>query len=246
MHAKASARARRRIARLSRLSGWHGRARRMSERLVTVAQHVVRCGSTNLRVETEESAEESNAAFTWPCARVLAHWVLSERAWLAGKTVLELGAGTALPGLVAAFCGARVTLTDQDEAALRAARASAALNGLSCAYVPLAWGDWAALAAQPSADLVLGSDVLYERDDTGILPTFIARHAADAMDNREDAQSTATRMGRCGSPFTYQVLEVPHVGDDNAEVRSHDHYIVVDHITAPLVRELLRAIEGDR
>jgi len=146
----------------------------MSERLVRVAQHVVRCGSTNLRVHTEENAEESYAAYTWPCARLLAHWVLSELACLAGKTVLELGAGTALPGLVAAFCGARVTLTDLDDAALRAARAGVKLNGLSCACVPLGWGDWAALAALPSADLVLGSDVLYDSGHFDLLLATVA------------------------------------------------------------------------
>lgn len=132
------------------------------ERHVRVAQHVVSAGGASLRVQTEESAEESYAAYTWPSARVLAAWVLSERAWLPGKTVIELGAGTALPGLVAVLCGAHVTLTDQDEGELRAARAGALLNSVSCACVPLAWGDWAALASLPSADLVLGSDVLYD------------------------------------------------------------------------------------
>ena len=50
--------------------------------------------------------------YTWPCAPVLAWYLWSHRADLVDKNVIELGAGTSLPGVVAAKCGARVTLSD--------------------------------------------------------------------------------------------------------------------------------------
>lgn len=51
--------------------------------------------------------------YTWESARVLAwHLAVSELNGLKGKRVLEMGCGTALPGLLAARCGASVTLTD--------------------------------------------------------------------------------------------------------------------------------------
>ena len=51
----------------------------------------------------------------WPASVSLASWVLAHRKKFEGKKVLELGAGaTGLPGLMAAKCGAEVTLTDID------------------------------------------------------------------------------------------------------------------------------------
>ena len=50
--------------------------------------------------------------YTWPCAPVLAWYLWSHRTDLVGKNVIELGAGTSLPGVVAAKCGAQVTLSD--------------------------------------------------------------------------------------------------------------------------------------
>ncbi len=56
----------------------------------------------------------------------------------------------------------------------------------------------------------------------------LATHATDATDNHDEAKRIALRLGRCGSPFTYQVIEV-----------ASDHFLVVNHIEAPLYRDLL-------
>lgn len=71
--------------------------------------------------------------YTWPCAPVLAWYLWSHRAELAHKSVIELGAGTSLPGVVAAKCGARVTLTDCSRfvKCLDNCRTSASANGVS-------------------------------------------------------------------------------------------------------------------
>src|SRR5690348_2982337 len=48
----------------------------------------------------------------WPAAIALAYEIASRNDAFAGKTVLELGAGTGLPGILAASLGAQVVQTD--------------------------------------------------------------------------------------------------------------------------------------
>jgi methyltransferase-like protein 23 len=71
--------------------------------------------------------------YTWPCAPVLAWYLWTHRGELGNKHVLELGAGTSLPGVVAAKCGAQVTLSDCSRftKCLDNCRVSAAVNGVS-------------------------------------------------------------------------------------------------------------------
>src|SRR5262245_26140966 len=51
----------------------------------------------------------------WPSAIALAHEVIARAEEIRGGRVLELGAGTGLPGIVAATLGARVVQTDRHE-----------------------------------------------------------------------------------------------------------------------------------
>ncbi|GMP32074.1 hypothetical protein CsSME_00005999 [Camellia sinensis var. sinensis] len=59
-----------------------------------------------------ESMKEEYGLFVWPCSVVLAEYVWQQRSRFSGVSVIELGAGTSLPGLVAAKVGSDVTLTD--------------------------------------------------------------------------------------------------------------------------------------
>src|SRR5262245_60439216 len=59
----------------------------------------------------------------WPAAIALAHEVATRA--LAGARVLELGAGTGLPGIVAASAGAHVVQTDRQKLALHVCRLNA-------------------------------------------------------------------------------------------------------------------------
>src|SRR5436305_7542107 len=54
----------------------------------------------------------------WPSALALAHEVATRHPGFRGRTVLELGAGTGLPGIVAATLGGRVVQPDRDKLAL--------------------------------------------------------------------------------------------------------------------------------
>jgi methyltransferase-like protein 23 len=61
----------------------------------------------------------------WPCAIALPHELAADGGDLAGKTVLELGAGMGLPGIVAASLGAQVVQTDRHELAMSVGRRNA-------------------------------------------------------------------------------------------------------------------------
>lgn len=62
---------------------------------------------------------------------------------------------------------------------------------------------------------------------------ILSRHASDQFGAREEAESAASHMGRCGSPFTYEVIEA-----------EPDNFLVVTHIEASLYRELMEASRG--
>ena len=95
----------------------------------------------------------------WPAAIALAHDVAARGAALAGARVLELGAGTGLPGIVAASYGARVVQTDRHEGALAVCRRNGARNAVR--GVEYRVGDWAAWDDAARYDWILGADVLY-------------------------------------------------------------------------------------
>lgn len=92
----------------------------------------------------------------WPAAIALAHEIAARP--LQGLRVLELGAGTGLPGIVAAALGARVVQTDRNAAALAVCRMNAEENG---AVLEQRAADWTAWNETDKYDLIVGADVLY-------------------------------------------------------------------------------------
>ena len=68
----------------------------------------------------------------WGGGLVLARLLLDEPAWVAGRTVLDLGTGSGLVAIAGAFAGAsHVRAADIDPQAVAAARLNAALNGVA-------------------------------------------------------------------------------------------------------------------
>ena len=94
----------------------------------------------------------------WPSAIALALEIAARADEFRGRTVLELGAGVGLPGIVAAAVGATVVQTDRDEEALGLCRRNAERNGLSTTTRLADWSQW---AEDGRYDWVIGSDVLY-------------------------------------------------------------------------------------
>jgi predicted nicotinamide N-methyase len=95
----------------------------------------------------------------WPAAVALAHEVATRADALRGARILELGAGTGLPGIVAASLGAHVVQTDRQELAMFVCRRNGERNGVGGVEHRLA--DWTAWADADRYDLILGSDILY-------------------------------------------------------------------------------------
>ncbi|MCI4385295.1 hypothetical protein PGIGA_G00048770 [Pangasianodon gigas] len=126
-------------------------------------------GTHALMVSVPEVLGSQYGMHVWPCAVVLAQYVWTTREKIQRKNVLELGAGVSLPGIVAAKCGAHVTLSDSAEIplCLENSRRCCELNDLhGVPVVGLTWGEISPeLRSLPPVDIILGSDVFYEPED---------------------------------------------------------------------------------
>jgi predicted nicotinamide N-methyase len=95
----------------------------------------------------------------WPAAIALAPEVASRAEAFQGRRVLELGAGTGLPGIVAASLGARVVQSDRHELAMAVCRRNGERNGVQAIEYRLA--DWTSWSDTAGYDWIIGSDILY-------------------------------------------------------------------------------------
>ncbi len=123
----------------------------------------------------------------WPSGVQLAARVAA-RGVKRGERVLEIGCGLALASLVAHRHGADVTASDCHPLAASFLKANLRLNAL--ASMKYRHGNWGSLLSPHARngesmlrtvvgeyDFIIGSDILYERDDDALLSTFIAAHA---------------------------------------------------------------------
>ena len=130
----------------------------------------------------------------WPSGRVLAEAMSSFD--VDGKRILELGCGLGLSSLVLAHRGANVVASDHHPLAESFLAYNAGLNNLpAVTYRDLPW-------AVPDTtlgrfDLIIGSDILYERDHAAQIAAMMQRHASP------DAELLVTDPGRGNSaPFS--------------------------------------------
>lgn len=107
----------------------------------------------------EQAARLPYGVVLWPAAVALAHDVSVRAGALRGRRVLELGAGTGLPGIVAASLGAHVVQTDRQALALAVCRRNGARNGVRGIAYRIA--DWEAWDDTARYDVILGADILY-------------------------------------------------------------------------------------
>ncbi|MBI5489788.1 MAG: methyltransferase domain-containing protein [Deltaproteobacteria bacterium] len=111
--------------------------------------------------ESQGAGDAPTWPVCWPAAYGLAeHVVHALRP--AGRSVLELGCGTAVPAVAAERAGADVLATDRDPLALVFARENARRN--ACRRIRFASLDWFAPPPLPPFDVVLGADVVYLPD----------------------------------------------------------------------------------
>jgi len=97
----------------------------------------------------------------WPSAIALAHETAGRADEARGRRVLELGAGTGLPGIVAASFGASVVQTDRQQAVLSLCRLNAERNAV-VGTVKHRFADWAQWTDTAPYDWIIGSDILYQ------------------------------------------------------------------------------------
>jgi predicted nicotinamide N-methyase len=157
----------------------------------------------------------------WPSGALLAAR-MATHVLLPGARILEVGCGLALASLVGHRRGADVTASDCHPLAAQFLAHNLHLNGLP----PMAYrhGEWAT-AAPPTAldgarwtggvrqryDLIVGSDVLYDRDASAALAGFIVRHAKPSAEvwivdpNRGNRAAFSGRLAQAG----FSVVEEP-------------------------------------
>ncbi|MGA4632295.1 class I SAM-dependent methyltransferase [Pseudomonas solani] len=108
--------------------------------------------------------------FCWASGLALARWFAERPDWVAGKRVLDFGAGSGVAAIAAAKAGAaEVVACDLDPLALESCRANAALNGVELGYSE----DF--FAEEDRFDLIVVADVLYDRANLPLLDHFLSR-----------------------------------------------------------------------
>ncbi|KAL5752422.1 hypothetical protein ACOSQ2_022929 [Xanthoceras sorbifolium] len=135
-----------------------------------------------------ENMKDDYGLFVWPCSVILAEYVWQQRFRFSGSGVVELGAGTSLPGLVAAKLGSDVTLTDDSNRleVLENMRRVRELNKLKCKVMGLTWGVWDAPIFDLFPKIILGADVFYDAsgktfDDLFATMTFLLENSPGSV-----------------------------------------------------------------
>lgn len=196
----------------------------------------VPAGGLSLRVRRPPSAEDliDEAEFAdderlpywaevWPSGRVLCG-VLAQMD-LAGRSVIELGAGIGTGAMVAAMRGARALATDWYPDAVEFSRWNARNLGLDMRAEVMDWRDppVAVLDAAPF-DLVVGADILYEARNGVALGALVpalcgpASQVIIADPRRPDARPFVDAMQRSGWEYRRDDLPVPGRIDETGPV----------------------------
>ena len=136
----------------------------------------------------------------WESAPVLAEALAERPQLVAGRRVLELGAGVGLAGLVARHLGAaQVRQTDTSEEALALCAMNAELNEIE--GIDIARGDWTDWRDDALYDLIIGSDILYDRAAHAPVMAILARNLAPG------GRVLLTDPGRMDTPAFIAALE---------------------------------------
>lgn len=115
----------------------------------------------------------------WPSSKVLAHTMLDYH--IDGKRILEVGCGIALASLVLNHRLADITATDYHPEVEGFLTINTDLNdGKKIPFVRTGWADADDDLGQ--FDLIIGSDLLYEKEHIQLLSSFINCHARQQCD----------------------------------------------------------------
>ena len=102
--------------------------------------------------------------FCWASGLALAQWILQHPERVAGKHVIDVGAGSGIVALAAKLAGAKTAMAcDLDPIALQACRANAALNHLEINYSQDLFDQ------SQTYDVLFAADVLYDAANLPLL-----------------------------------------------------------------------------
>lgn len=208
-----------------------------------VSSTTIRVGDHAWRLEHPRSAEDLISepdfehderlpywADIWPSARVLADLLVRHQG--DGRSALELGCGSGLVACALAQAGYQVTATDYYQDALAFTAGNVARNTGAMATTRLV--DWRAMPPDLGRfDLVVGSDVLYERSYAVLLANAIAATiapggAAIIADPGRLAYSEFLEAADARGLAVDETWTVPHV----LEAQRHQVRIVVMKVRA--------------
>ncbi len=159
----------------------------------------------------------------WPSSQVLAGMMATYE--LAGRRVLEMGCGLGLASLVVHRLGGDVTASDCHPLAAGFLRENLRLNDLSAMkYMAANW-------SRPNPglgrfDVLIGSDLLYDRGQPEALSQFIAQHSEASSDvliidpGRGNQASFTRKMGVLGYAHTTGLV---HLRPDGVAYKGRFH-----------------------
>lgn len=159
------------------------------------------------------SAQWSLFGQVWPAGRLLAQAMA--RFDIHGKRILELGCGIGLASLVLQRRRADIVATDTHPLAEVFLAYNAALNGLPALhYRPLHWD-----RASPTLgrfDVIIASDVLYERGHADVIASVVDRHALPLAEVvlADPGRGNSARFGRVLAAMGFSGGGVPCPMDD--------------------------------
>ena len=169
----------------------------------------------------------------WPAARALAEELARRGSALAGRSVLELGCGLALPALVAVKLGARVTATDLHPDVPAFLARNLALNELAAHALEYLELDWRSADLARRFDYVVGSDILYEAGHPAPVARALAAHVAPggaillADPARAYLQGCLDELARLGFRATNEVVRVLDPSLDRAgDLRTREVFLI--------------------
>ncbi|CAA0842427.1 Putative methyltransferase family protein [Striga hermonthica] len=154
--------------------------------MTTSSHHYFGSTEDGFSIRIIQNMKEEYGLFVWPSSIILAEYVWQQKSRFAGANVVELGAGTSLPGLVAAKVGADVTLTDDSSRSevMDNMRKLCNINNLKCRVLGLTWGLWDEPVFNLRPNIILGADVLYDSsafDELFATVTFLLQRCPDSV-----------------------------------------------------------------
>lgn len=159
--------------------------------------------------KTEEELGQINVpppywAFAWAGGQALSRYVLDNPALVAGRRVLDLGAGSGVQAIAALKAGAAAAAAaDIDTLALEACRLNASENGVSMATKA---ENLLTAPPPPEFDVIFVGDLYYERQLADLVTAFIDHAvAAGTLVLIGDPQRSYFPRGRYAEVAEYRV-----------------------------------------